>query len=63
MLRWHTKRDGWFTKYIHASRASGTKEAISSPWIWKGVSATLQVADTPFHIQGDDYNFLGETNH
>ena len=23
----------------------------SSPWIWKGVSATM--ADTPFHIQGD----------
>ena len=27
----------------------------SSPWIWKGVSATLyKVADTPFHIQGDE---------
>ena len=25
---------------------------VTSPWIWKGVSATL--ADTPFHIQGDE---------
>ena len=25
---------------------------ISSPWIWKGVSATFK--DTPSHIQGDD---------
>ena len=24
----------------------------TSPWIWKGVSAI--VADTPFHIQGDE---------
>ena len=22
----------------------------TSPWIWKGVTATFQVADTPFHI-------------
>ena len=25
-----------------------------SPWIWKGVSA--RVADTPFHIQGDEFH-------
>ena len=26
----------------------------SSPWIWKGVFALYKVADTPFHIQGEE---------
>ena len=26
---------------------------LGYPWIWKGLSATCKVADTPFHIQGD----------
>ena len=33
---------------------------MSSSWIWKGVSAILQVAYTPFHIQGDYVSLTGK---
>ena len=36
-------RDGW---------------QLSSPWIWKGYLPLYQVADTPFHIQGNVMSFF-----